>query len=467
MDPRKNSGGNNRKLVYLHASGYFPNRVQENKPCTGHPPDDYTVPAGAKINRSINGGNDTGVQTSACCGKKISEQIYSLEAAARQKYLTAIQYVKPKMPSGWFNRYLEDRILPAFNRIGFDDSLTRSIFGMAAFAWQWMGPAVRIKNWCHPNLIKEIEEIRNGILLNTNRMQGTSRSHHNVSPGNPLRRVNDCADSRSLHGLPNTAAAPWIILPRIFQQLEKHHCRYLPAYLRVAETESNAECARIFIRILVHFTANYALKFAAKIHPEDRLAAVVVKGYEAMFWKNLRSPPKGLEEFAVFESFISWLKVFQTGNFSGFSGIDQIVSNMEAMKTQIFPPKLVKYQRQENFVAGDRFVVALRHGSRGIETLLDYFDRYPFLKKSATDSYLLCQPDLQSLNVFLQAAKTRFHSESPFSQRTIRRCLLYLKSSFEAQQYILTPSKNGCRSLLGFAGRRAVQMIQTIRDDQL
>lgn len=467
MDPREDSGGINRKLVYLSAFGYFPNRVKEVEARNLHPSYDYAEPARAKIDQSFNGGIDTAAQSNARCHKKINEQIFSHEAAARKKYLTAIDYVKPKMPSGWYNQYLEDRILPAFNRIGYDDSLTRALFTMAAYAWEWMGPVARTKNWCHPKLIKEIEEIRNGILLNPNRRQGTSRSHHKASLRDLLKRVKDHVDPMDLFGLPDNIATSWIILPRIYQQLEKHHCRYLPAYLRFIDRESNAECARIFIRILVQFTANYAFKFAAKIYPKDILATILVNGYEAMFWKNLRSPPTGLEEFAVFESFINWIKVFQTRNFFGFSGNNRMVSSMEAIKTKIFPPKRLQYQQQEDPVDDDRFVVTMRHGSRGIQALLDYFDRSPLPLKSATGTYLCYQPDLQSLNFFLQALKIRFQSETPHSQRSIRKCLVYLKSSFEEQQNLWAPDKDGCRSLLGFVERRAVQMIQTLCDDIL
>ena len=53
---------------------------------------------------------------------RFDEQIYSLEATAGKKYLTAIQTAETKMSSGWFRRYLEDCILPTFNRKRLIDS---------------------------------------------------------------------------------------------------------------------------------------------------------------------------------------------------------------------------------------------------------------------------------------------------------------------------------------------------------
>jgi len=423
------------------------------------------VPPRSHAGQTFNAGNKTSVQTNACSKKGFDEQIYSFEEAARKKCLSAIQSAKLETPTGWFQQYLEDRILPTFNGIGFDDYLTRALFTIAALAWEWMGPVSRTKYWCHPKLIKELDEIRDGILLNATWPHDTHGRHLEAWHQDILKAVQDQMFPGNRTGLLDEITTSWIILPRVYQHLEKRHCRYLPAYLRFIDTERNTECRRIFIGIMIHFTANYTLKFAAKIYPKDMLAAILVNGYEAMFWKTLRSPPKGLEEIAVFENFINWIKVFQTRNYPVSAIKNRMVYNMEAMKTKIFPITSGQYQQQEDPVEDDRFVVTMRHGSRGIQAILDYFGRAPFLSKTATGTSIFYQPDLRSINSFIQLIKSRIHSETQHTQQTIRKCLAYLQSLFDVQQTLMVPVKDGCQTLLAFVGPRAVKMIQTICDD--
>jgi len=464
MKPGEASSGISRRVVYLDSLDYMPKRMAGDDSLSCDWSSSNKVPPGPHAGQTFNAGNKTSAQTNACSTKGFDEQIYSFEKAARKKCLSAIQGAKLETPTGWFKQYLEDRILPTFNRIGFDDHLTRALFSIAALAWEWMGPVSRATHWCHPKLIKEIDEIRDGILLDAMRRHDTHRWHLEACHQDILKAVKDQMFPGNRTGLLDEIATSWIILPRVYQHLEKRHCRYLPTYLRFIDTERNTECRRIFIGIMIHFTANYTLKFAAKIYPKDMLAAILVNGYEAMFWKNLRSPPKGLEEIAVFENFINWIKVFQTRNYP-VSGIkNRMLCNMEALKTKIFPITSGQYQQQDP-IEDDRFVVTMRHGSRGIQAILDYFGRAPFLSKTATGTNICYQPDLRSINSFIQLINSRFHSETQHTQQTIRKCLAYLKSLFDVEQTLMIPVKGGCRTLLTFVGPRAVQMIQTICDD--
>ena len=231
------------------------------------------APMGTHAGQTFNAGSKIAAQTNACSKKGFDEQIYSFEEAARKKCLSAIQSAKLETPTGWFKQYLEDRILPTFKGIGFDDYLTRALFTIAALAWEWMGPVSRTRQWCHPKLIKEIDEIRDGILLNAVRRHDTHRWHLEACQQDILKAVKDQMFPGTRTGLLDGITTSWIILPRVYQHLEKRHCRYLPTYLRFIDTERNTECRRIFIGIVIHFTANYTLKFAAKIYPKNMLAS--------------------------------------------------------------------------------------------------------------------------------------------------------------------------------------------------
>ncbi len=465
MRPRKYSSGLNRNLIYLNSTEYLSKRPQKSRTHNSYPPYPKTINLGATADRQFIAGNETGAQTNAGFKGGFDEQIYSLEAAARKKYLTAIQTVETKMSSGWFRRYLEDCILPTFNRIGFDDCLTRALFMLAAPAWELAGPISQTKLWCQPNLIKEINEIRDGILLNSTRQDYTDSWLAVTPPQNYLQAAKDQVQLESLMGLLDEIATSWIILPRVYHHLKKNHCRYLPAYLRYINRETNAACSRIFIRIIIHFAANFTLKFAAEIHPKDKVKEILVSGYEAMFWKNLRCPPDGLEEISVFENFLTWIKVFQARH-NTVNGIEnEMIRKMAAMQTKIFPLKSRTYPEREGPVEDDRFLLTLRHGSRGIRALLRYFDQGHSFIKAAIGMSPENQGELLRLQSFIQSVKNGFQAESRRTQQFILKFLAHLKSAFYEQQTLTSPVRNGSRSLIWFVGRRAVDMIQKLCDE--
>jgi hypothetical protein len=263
----------------------------------------------------------------------------------------------------------------------------------------------------------------------------------------------------------NEISTSWIILPRVYHHLKKDHCRYLPAYLRFINKENNARCSRIFIRIIIHFTANFTLKFAAEIYPKDKVKQILVSGYEAMFWKNLRCPPDGLEEVFVFENFLNWIKVFHTRHNSVNGTENEMVSKMEAIQTKIFPLKSRKYPEQDDPVEDDRFLLSLRHGSRGIRALLRYFAQGHSFMKTAIGMRPQNQAELRTLQPFIQSIKNGFHAESPRTQQSILKFLAHLKSVFYDQQTLTSPVQNGSRSLIWFIGPRAVDMIKKLCDE--
>ncbi len=151
MNPKENSSGIERKVVDLLAAGYYQKELGHLNSRSRLPPHYHAKTEGQDSEPLNHRPPDVATRSSPCCTASLDEQIRVLEAAARRKYLTAIHTIKPELPSRWFRQYLENRILPTFSRIGFDDGLTRALFSLAASSWQWMGPVGQSRHWCHPD----------------------------------------------------------------------------------------------------------------------------------------------------------------------------------------------------------------------------------------------------------------------------------------------------------------------------
>ena len=184
-----------------------------------------------------------------------------------------------------------------------------------------------------------------------------------------------------------------------------------------------------------------------------------------MFWKNLRCPPEGLEEVFVFENFLNWIKMFQTRHHPVTGTDDEMVRKMAVMQTKILPFRNSGYPQQDGPVADDRFLLALRHGSRGIRALLNYFSQENAFIKTAISMPPQNLPELLTLQSFIQSVRNGFNAESPRTQQSIRKFLAHLKSILYLRHALTSPVRAGCRSVIWFAGPRAVNMVQNLCDE--
>jgi len=126
---------------------------------------------------------------------------------------------------------------------------------------------------------------------------------------------------QNLFSLLDEVSTPWIILPRAYRALERDHCRYLPLYLDMIKQSKNEQSLDKWIRIVIEYLANYSIKFANSTCPGEKIRDFVVNGYEAMFWRNLKSPPAGFEDIRVFEHFYNWM----THSGSGLEALNTMV----------------------------------------------------------------------------------------------------------------------------------------------
>ena len=334
-------------------------------------------------------------------------QLRAFENIARQEYLKISKSLSfPKLPS-WFRQRLEQRILPTLVRIGFDESFGRILFAIAASPWQLMGPANEKIRAFYPGIDQEIEKIRRGLLVKA-----------------------------------NESATPWIVLPRAFSFLKEQNSRYLPAYLKTIDRETNDYCLKLFIRIAVEFVGNYALKFANNRYPPDQLAKLLFYGFSAMFWKNLRRPPEGMENCAVFDNFLNWINLL--GGKSDFLGREEMksIDQMLIMKITAFPTKNFACLKNRSRKDMSHFVVTLRHGYPGIATVLKYFGMDQIFETRLVGDGFPGTSMLNELHVLLQAIQTNYHSESKPSKEYIKQFLCRLGLICDLMPSDLHPTAN-------------------------
>jgi len=347
-------------------------------------------------------------------------QLQEFENIARQAYQKISKSLSlPKLPP-WFRQRLEQSILPTLTRIGFDESFGRILFTIAASPWQLMGPANEKIRVFHPRIDQEIEEIRWGLLI-----PETAKNSMSVE---------------NLFDFPDESATPWIVLPRAFSFLKKQDVHYLPAYLKTIDRETNEYCLKLFIRIAVAFFGNYALKFANNRYPPNPLAKLLFYGFSAMFWKNLRCPPEGLENCTVFENSLNWINMLaRKTNFLGSQEMKSI-DQMLKMKRIAFPTKNFTRLKNCSREDGSHFVVTLRHGYHGIAAVLKYFGIDQFSETRMTGHGFPGRYMLSELHSLLQAIPTNYHSESKPTKEYIKQFVCRLRSICDFIQSDLDPT---------------------------
>ena len=270
-------------------------------------------------------------------GMNWDHQLRTLEYKARQRYLDIYETLYFEKLPDWLARILQQHFMPTLQRIGFDIPVSKVLFEMALSSWKLLVPLNEKIIAFHPAINRKIEEVRKGFKLNTcNNTDMTPRSRDRSKPPIP-GSLNKDASPENLFELFDGIGTPWIILPRASGFLEKHHCHYLPAYLKTIDRESSASCKRLFSRITVEFLGNYCLKFADRHHPPHKLTKLLFHGYSAMFWRNLRCPPGNPEKFATYNHFFDWIK--RLTHKSEFLGAEEnkIIDQMIKLKIIIFP----------------------------------------------------------------------------------------------------------------------------------
>jgi hypothetical protein len=390
------------------------------------------------------------------------KQIESLAEEAREKFYAAIQDMPQVELPLWLNRLLERSIIPTLKRIGFDESFCWVFFKMAAPSWELMGPITDEEIWFHPSLIKDIEKIRSGILWKTRK----NSEYLSVSAGMNSQALHSLAkkstDPANLFALLEDISTPWIILPRAYGHLEKHHAHFLLGYLQYLNREKNSEFARILTRIITEFIGNYTLKFINKIHPKDEMIDAIFYGYATMFWENLRRPPNGLEDGRNFENFLHWVKNFKNRFIYIDCDMAITIESMEDGKENIFPVMNAFGLGCDSLDDPDRFLVALRHGYPGIEAAIKYFAIGSPLSKDVADGHFPYTEVPAALSVLFHTIQEHYHTETPRAQEFIREFLLKLGAAYDLTPINPASADRQLPEQLRFVGTRVLSMVHDL-----
>ncbi len=390
------------------------------------------------------------------------EQIESFEQEAHKKYYTAIQNMQTVALSDRFNRLLELKIIPTLGQIGFDEQLCRVLFKMTAPAWKLMGPVGDDVELMYPILIKNIREIRRGIVSNSRKNSRARSILGEMDPQTTYSLINRTMHPTKLFEDFDDISLSWIILPRTYDLLEKDHSRYILIYIKSLDKETESEFTRILARIIIEFVGNYSLKYLDDVHLKDQMVDALFYGYATMFWKNLRNPPGGLEDGLVFESFFRWAKMIHGRFASTNKDMARTTERMEEEKEKTFPAYNAFGLAHHNHYDVHRFFVALRHGIPGVESVVRYFGIGGPLLKNKTDGRLPYVAVPKTLNVLFREIRKRYRFERPRTKKSIREFLSRLRSNYNLERIKTVLSVGEQSEPLRFVGPRVLSIIQDL-----
>ena len=390
------------------------------------------------------------------------EQIESFEQEAQEKYYTAIQDMQTVALSDRFNRLLELRIIPTLGQIGFDEQLCWVLFKMTAPAWKLIGPFGDDVELMYPILIKNIGEIRKGIVSNSRKNSRARSILGEMDPQATYSLINRTMHPTKLFEDFDDISLSWIILPRTYDLLEKDHSRYILIYIKSLDNETESEFTRILARIIIEFVGNYSLKYLDDVRYKDQMVDALFYGYATMFWKNLRNPPGGLEDGLVFESFFRWAKMIHGRFASTNRDMARTTERMEEEKEKTIPVYNAFGLAHHNHYDVHRFFVALRHGIPGVESVVRYFGIGGPLLKNKTDGRLPYVAVPKTLNVLFREIKKRYRIETPRTKKSIREFLSRLRSNYNLERIKTVLSGGEPSEALRFVGPRVLSMIQDL-----
>jgi len=386
-----------------------------------------------------------------------------LEKRAWKLYRSQVRQLGFSKPALDQDTCLAQHILPKLTRIGVDADFGRLLFGLASRAWQARtidtDKVVRL----HPNLQRDIAEVREGLLIQSERKMALRSGPVFLTPQETYDQMQAAMDPANLHLLIDEITTPWIVLPRAYAALQREHVHYLPVYLDLIANENNEEALHIFSRIAIEFLANYTIRFADAEYPRKTVVCLVTAAYSAHYWRNLLIPPRGFEDVRLFEHFLSWLK--HSGCRTNASGhdLDQTIADMEHWKAHIFPAESDLMYGDENIPDLSRFLVSLRHGCKGIDCAVRYFwltPESPHWPRGLEDRWGVILFALKSLFNLIDC---RYPLESKRTRYYIREFLFQLKNTYASTLLTNTIQEKPNQAALRRLHSRIIFMVQQLQ----
>lgn len=394
--------------------------------------------------------------------ESFENRIFAFEQEAYAKYSCANRQMRTAEIPAWLNILLNKKIIPQLEPIGFEASFIRSIFQMAASAWGSMGPVTDESFRFHPVLMRDIENFRMGLVKSKRRYERFAYGS-GIAPHELRTIANSSMHPSKLLPLLKDVSISWIILPRVYDHLEKKHSQCLPVYVKCLKHEADPDVREILARIIIEFIGNYTAKFMERVYPKKRLYEALVYGYATMFWRNLRNPPPGAEDLKTFVHFFHWAKRFQKRFLCDHPEVSEEIKKMELEKIKAFP----KWNAFGLAPAGcgdvSTFVVSLRHGRQGINDLIKIFGIGSAVLMNMTDGLLPYLLVPKALSGLFRKIQKNFYIESCRTQAFIRAFLGELKDSYNLTQYDSADTEPGVSEQLRFVKPRVICMINSLQ----
>ncbi len=387
------------------------------------------------------------------------ERLKSFELETRESCHRSLRRVERATLPPELSRLSENNVLSTLSRIGFDKQLFRGLFQMTAPAWKLIEPVGDNVELVYPVLMKNIGEMRRGIISDSRKNSRAQSILGEMAP-----RATSSLINRTMHPAKRSkdfddSSLSWIILPRAYDHLEKNHSRYILIYIKYLDEETEIEFTKILTRIIIEFVGNYSLKFIDDVQDKNQMVDALFYAYAAMFWKNLRNPPNGLEDGLIFENFFRWAKMIQDRFAPTDSNMARTTEKMETEKEKIFPVYNAFGFADHRHYDIHRFLVALRHGISGVESVVRYFGIGGPLLKNRTDGRLPYVEVPKKLNVLFRLIKKRYSIETPGTKKSIREFLSRLGSNYNLKRISTVFSGDGPSEALRFVGPRVQSLI--------
>jgi hypothetical protein len=402
------------------------------------------------------------VQSKAISNSDISRTIEAFESRAWRSCNNSLKAMTlPKIPL-WFDSMMTTRILPVLSEIGMDVSFARSLLQMAMPAWGLIGPMNDKTVFYEPEALSELQEVEQSLLQKAENIYATRFWPSLKAPQEFFNTVQQSMHPQNLFSLLDEVSTPWIILPRAYRSLERHHCRYLPLYLDMIRQSKNEQSLDIWIRIVIEFVANYSIKFAVSTCPREKIRAFVVNGYEAMFWRNLKSPPAGFEDIRVFEHFYNWMIHSGSGLEALGTVVPPAINRMKSGMRTIFPSENGFQSSADNRQEVSCFQISLRHGCLGIISTGNYFWIGPLLNSRKGDEKLKYIPALVSLRSLFRRIERDYVFESKRTRYYIKDFLYQFETAYEKIRQSINELDHLSRHTLQFLTKQILSMIRKL-----
>lgn len=387
-------------------------------------------------------------------------RLKALEYRARRRYHSLLKDLNLSEPTAGIDAAMENRFVFNLTRYGFDAALAQGLFRVAPTAWRSMGMISADAVVIHPPGERLLKDVRQGLIRTAEKTALPHFWSESLTPAKYHQTAKTLMDPANLSDLLKDIPTPWIILPRSFPLLQEADSRYFPVYLKWIDKETRLECLRIFFRLLIEFTGNYAIKFASGA-AIPKVKALVTQGYTAMFYKTLRTPPEGFEDVQIFEPFLNWLK-FSSAVDPAFAKKNS-VKIMDAVFARIFPESVENPPDPAPQDSQARFLIALRHGSLGITSTAKSFWAGSFRDETPWFENHFPGGRLSALGSFFDLIRRRYPLETERTQHFIREFLDQLETAHVENLSPMNPP--GAHRMYPFQihGRRVLAMIGDLR----